>query len=130
MTFSPVLGDRVQLQQVVLDLVMNAIEAMRSVVERARELVITTWNIAQSEMRVFRPGTLEEPKLRRSVFHSRILGQRCREKSVNQGRRNGQARYFGILRSKQFTIRMLLDQFPQQLSREGSLIFTARRKRK
>jgi len=29
---------------------------------------------------------------------------------------------------KQFTIRILLDQFPQQLSREGGLIFTARRK--
>src|SRR4029077_15564844 len=38
-----VAGDRVQLQQVVLNLVMNAIEAMSSV-ERARELVITTRN--------------------------------------------------------------------------------------
>jgi len=52
------------------------------------------------------------------------------EKSVNQGRRHGEARYFGILRSKQFTIRILLDQFPQQLSREGRLIFTARGKGK
>ena len=49
---------------------------------------------------------------------------------MNRGRRYGEARYFGILRSKQFTIRILLDQFPQQLSREGSLIFTARGKGK
>jgi C4-dicarboxylate-specific signal transduction histidine kinase len=42
---SPVSGDRVQLQQVVLNLVMNGIEAMSSVDERARELVITTRNI-------------------------------------------------------------------------------------
>jgi PAS domain S-box-containing protein len=42
---SPVLGDRVQLQQVVLNLVMNAFEAMTNVGERARELVITTRNI-------------------------------------------------------------------------------------
>ena len=42
---SPVSGDRVQLQQVVLNLVMNGIEAMSSVGERARELLITTRNV-------------------------------------------------------------------------------------
>jgi PAS domain S-box-containing protein len=42
---SPVSGDRVQLQQVMLNLLMNAIEAMSSVSDRARELVITTRNI-------------------------------------------------------------------------------------
>src|SRR5271154_438939 len=38
----PVLGDRVQLQQVVLNLMMNGIEAMRPVEDRPRELVIRT----------------------------------------------------------------------------------------
>ena len=42
---SPVAGDRVQLQQVVLNLVMNAIEAMSDVGDRPRELVITTQNV-------------------------------------------------------------------------------------
>ena len=36
----PVLGDRVQLQQVVLNLIMNGIEAMASVADRWRELLI------------------------------------------------------------------------------------------
>jgi C4-dicarboxylate-specific signal transduction histidine kinase len=35
-------GDRVQLQQVILNLIMNAIEAMSEVAERSRELIITT----------------------------------------------------------------------------------------
>jgi len=35
-----ILGDRVQLQQVILNLVMNGIEAMQSVTDRPRELVI------------------------------------------------------------------------------------------
>ena len=37
----PVLGDRVQLQQVILNLVMNGIEAMASVTDRPRELLIS-----------------------------------------------------------------------------------------
>ena len=41
----PVSGDRVQLQQVVLNLVMNGIEAMSSVHNRARELVIAACNL-------------------------------------------------------------------------------------
>jgi PAS domain S-box-containing protein len=38
----PVLGDRIQLQQVLLNLILNAAEAMSSVEEGARELVIST----------------------------------------------------------------------------------------
>ena len=37
---APVLGDRVQLQQVVLNLLMNSIEAMNEVDERSRELLV------------------------------------------------------------------------------------------
>ena len=37
-----VLGDRIQLQQVILNLVINAIEAMQPVTDRARELVVRT----------------------------------------------------------------------------------------
>jgi len=36
----PVLGDRVQLQQVILNLVMNGLEAMSSVAHRPRELLV------------------------------------------------------------------------------------------
>ena len=39
---APVQGDRVQLQQVVLNLILNAVEAMSSVEVEARELLITT----------------------------------------------------------------------------------------
>jgi PAS domain S-box-containing protein len=38
----PVLGDRVQLQQVLLNLIMNSVEAMRSVTERTRELTVSS----------------------------------------------------------------------------------------
>ncbi len=38
----PILGDRVQLQQVILNLIMNAIEAMSEVREGSRELLIST----------------------------------------------------------------------------------------
>ena len=44
MEFAPnlpiILGDRVQLQQVIINLVMNSVEAMQSVPDRSRELVI------------------------------------------------------------------------------------------
>jgi PAS domain S-box-containing protein len=38
----PVMGDRVQLQQVLLNLIMNGVEAMRGVTERTKELTIST----------------------------------------------------------------------------------------
>jgi PAS domain S-box-containing protein len=38
----PILGDRIQLQQVILNLIMNAIEAMSEVNEGSRELLIST----------------------------------------------------------------------------------------
>ncbi len=40
--FPRVLGDRVQLQQVLLNLILNGIEAMRTITHRARELRITS----------------------------------------------------------------------------------------
>jgi PAS domain S-box-containing protein len=46
----PVLGDRVQLQQVMLNLIMNAIEAMSRVADRPRELTITTCNSDGDQM--------------------------------------------------------------------------------
>jgi PAS domain S-box-containing protein len=48
----PVLGDRVQLQQVVLNLVMNGIEAMSGVEERPRELIIRTQNDGPGQVQV------------------------------------------------------------------------------
>jgi nitrogen-specific signal transduction histidine kinase len=38
----PVMGDRLQLQQVLLNLIMNGVEAMRGVTERSRELTVST----------------------------------------------------------------------------------------
>ena len=57
---APVAGDRVQLQQVVLNLVMNAIEAMSGVGQRARDIIITTRNVDADHVQVsvedFGPG--------------------------------------------------------------------------
>jgi C4-dicarboxylate-specific signal transduction histidine kinase len=47
-----VLGDRVQLQQVVLNLLMNGLEAMVAVVSRPRELVIRTARESNDRVRV------------------------------------------------------------------------------
>jgi PAS domain S-box-containing protein len=48
----PVSGDRIQLQQVVLNLVMNGMEAMSSVGERARQLLISTRSIDPDQVQV------------------------------------------------------------------------------
>jgi PAS domain S-box-containing protein len=48
----PVLGDRIQLQQVILNLVINGIEATQPVTDRPRELVIQTHQDEDRQIRV------------------------------------------------------------------------------
>jgi PAS domain S-box-containing protein len=66
----PVLGDRVQLQQVALNLVMNAIEAMGSVEGRAREVAIATRNMEPDRalVTVEDSGAGLDPNLRDKIF--------------------------------------------------------------
>jgi signal transduction histidine kinase len=47
-----VMGDRVQIQQVVMNLILNAIEAMDTVADRDRELVVRTERGEGDEVRV------------------------------------------------------------------------------
>jgi PAS domain S-box-containing protein len=67
---SPVLGDRVQLQQVVLNLVMNAVEAMSAVGDRPRELVIRTQNDEADLVRITvqDSGTGLDPQTMERIF--------------------------------------------------------------
>ena len=66
---SAVHGDRVQLQQVLLNLVMNAIQAMSSVSGRDRQLVIATRNIDhQVQVTVEDSGTGLDPDKLSKIF--------------------------------------------------------------
>jgi C4-dicarboxylate-specific signal transduction histidine kinase len=65
----PVLGDRVQLQQVVLNLIMNGIEAMHATVDRPRVLKISS-DAAESglEVAVRDSGTGLDPRYVSHIF--------------------------------------------------------------
>jgi PAS domain S-box-containing protein len=69
---SAVLGDRVQLQQVVLNLVMNGIEAMSNITDRPRELVITSQNTDdnQVEVTIEDSGTGLDPEQSPRIFEA------------------------------------------------------------
>ena len=64
------LGDRVQLQQVVLNLLLNALDAMRAVEDRPRELVIRTQQDAADRVRVAvqDTGSGIDPQLEPRIF--------------------------------------------------------------
>jgi PAS domain S-box-containing protein len=66
----PILGDRVQLQQVVLNLIINGIEAMSSVQDRPRELVIRTQEGEDDQVivTVQDSGTGFDPKIAEHIF--------------------------------------------------------------
>jgi PAS domain S-box-containing protein len=49
---APVLGDKVQLQQVILNLVMNAVEAMNPMTDRQRILTMKSYNVQPTEVQV------------------------------------------------------------------------------
>ena len=68
-TVPPVLGDRIQLQQVVLNLLVNAAEAMAECVPIERKLVVSTFALdGRVGIRVRDSGTGLDPKYREQIF--------------------------------------------------------------
>jgi signal transduction histidine kinase len=67
---APILGDRVQLQQLMLNLIMNGMEAMNAVAGRPRELAITTRDgeTDQVQVTVRDSGVGLDPQSRDRVF--------------------------------------------------------------
>jgi len=60
----PVVGDRIQLEQVILNLLINAVEAMSTVGEGPRELWVSSQKVKKTrEERRFAPTTSEEAEL-------------------------------------------------------------------
>ena len=67
-----VVGDRVQLQQVVMNLILNGVEAMRNVAEHERHLLIRTERNEGDEVRVSLQdsGIGLDPKTYEQLFHA------------------------------------------------------------
>jgi signal transduction histidine kinase len=65
-----VIGDRVQLQQVVMNLILNGVEAMRTIAEHERNLVIRTECRQDDEVRVALQdsGVGLDPKTQEQIF--------------------------------------------------------------
>jgi signal transduction histidine kinase len=84
-TLPMILGDRVQLQQVIINLVMNGIESMQSVTDRPRELVVRsrrdeTQQVLVSVGQIFNPFFTTKPSgegtgLGLSISHDIIVKQ-------------------------------------------------------
>jgi signal transduction histidine kinase len=72
------MGDRVQLQQLVFNLLLNAIEAMDSVVDRPRKLFVcsqrTTLETVLVEVRDSGPGLREPDKIFEAFFTTKENG--------------------------------------------------------
>ena len=67
---SPVVGDRIQLQQLLLNLFINAVEAMSAVADRPRELVVATedYDCGQVLVTVRDAGVGLDPRSREQIF--------------------------------------------------------------